>query len=82
MEPTFETQHPTFETSISPSPAGEPVSSTFYYIPGETEECSRCCAGLEEQLFSNERYASLHNDRHLHEDLLYSSYTSGKYRFI
>jgi hypothetical protein len=61
----------------SPSPAGEPVNSRFFYVPavynGINEECQTCCvAGLEEQLFSND---IISGDDMLPEEILYSSYT-------
>lgn len=58
------------ESSVIPSPAGEPtVSSNFYYISGgNTDECP-CYAGLEEQMFYNAKYELLP------DDLAYSTYT-------
>lgn len=58
------------EPSGTQSPAGEPTSSTFYYIPGLPEECPGCYAGLDEQLFYNAKYESIRD-----EDIHYNSYT-------
>ncbi|XP_055621645.1 uncharacterized protein LOC129765392 [Toxorhynchites rutilus septentrionalis] len=33
---------PTSESEIPPSPAGEPIQSKFYYVPGDLEDCHEC----------------------------------------
>lgn len=37
---------PTSESEIPPSPAGEPIQSKFYYVPGDVENCRECSAEI------------------------------------
>lgn len=57
-------------TTATPSPAGAPISSTFYYIPG-TDEFRGTYAGLDEKSFYNQR---VHPDDYM-ENMDYSTYT-------
>lgn len=65
------------QSFTTPSPAGEPVSSTFYYVPGaggidETSSPGRTCyAGLDEKSFYNARFSGDEFDA----DAAYSTYT-------
>lgn len=71
-------------SGTTPSPAGEPISSTFYYVSGDKDydnghadlyDCTAgCYAGLDEELFYNAKYESIHDDP------AYSIYYSGKQR--
>lgn len=60
-------------SGTTPSPAGEPISSTFYYVAGGRDddgggrsdlyECTTgCYAGLDEELFHNAKYESIQDD--------------------
>lgn len=57
-------------TTATPSPAGAPISSTFYYIPG-TDEFRGTYAGLDEKSFYNQR---VHPEDYM-ENMDYSTYT-------
>jgi len=71
-DPTFE------EVPLSESPAGEPINSRFYYVPGEYEDCRRCCAGADELTFYNERFGIPEIEEPINEDyIVYNSYTDG-----
>lgn len=49
--------------SPSPSLAEEPMSSMFYYQSGSSEEnCFSCYAGLDEEMFYNAKYESIHDE--------------------
>ncbi|XP_062561964.1 uncharacterized protein LOC134225695 [Armigeres subalbatus] len=37
---------PNSESEIAPSPAGEPIQSKFYYVPGDVENCRECSAEI------------------------------------
>lgn len=37
---------PNLETEVPPSPAGEPIQSKFYYVPGDMESCRECSAEI------------------------------------
>lgn len=37
---------PTSESEVPPSPAGEPIQSKFYYVPGDVESCRECSAEI------------------------------------
>nr|XP_029730724.1 uncharacterized protein LOC109408775 [Aedes albopictus]XP_029730725.1 uncharacterized protein LOC109408775 [Aedes albopictus] len=37
---------PTSESEVPPSPAGEPIQSKFYYVPGDMESCRECSAEI------------------------------------
>jgi hypothetical protein len=65
--------------TATPSPAGEPVNSKFYYVP-VSDDCPSCCvAGMEEQLFCND---IISGDDMLPEEVLYSSYTGKRWPFF
>jgi len=93
-------------STTTPSPAGEPINSTFYYVPGigddepdhkrlpgpqnnnyqtirtspvinhQFDDCPGCyaVAGLDEQLFYNEKYDRVLNGDGVQEDATYSTY--------
>ncbi|XP_037042829.1 uncharacterized protein LOC119079112 [Bradysia coprophila] len=49
--------------SASPSLAEEPMSSMLYYQSGSSDEnCFSCYAGLDEELFYNAKYESIHDE--------------------
>lgn len=37
---------PTSESEVPPSPAGVPIQSKFYYVPGDMESCRECSAEI------------------------------------
>lgn len=38
---------PALESSeVAPSPAGEPIQSKFFYVPGDLESCRECSAEI------------------------------------
>lgn len=37
---------PASESEVPPSPAGEPIQSKFYYVPGDVESCRECSAEI------------------------------------
>lgn len=49
----------------------------FYYVPGEFEECRRCCAGMDELTFCNERFGPnpFEETQNLDDYMAYSTYT-------
>lgn len=59
-------------SGTTPSPAGEPISSTFYYVAGggrdddgraDLYDCTTgCYAGLDEELFYNAKYESIQDE--------------------
>ncbi|XP_058829395.1 nucleoprotein TPR-like [Topomyia yanbarensis] len=37
---------PSLESEVAPSPAGVPIQSKFYYVPGDLESCRECSAEI------------------------------------
>ncbi|XP_058459103.1 uncharacterized protein LOC131435343 [Malaya genurostris] len=37
---------PSLESDVAPSPAGVPIQSKFYYVPGDLESCRECSAEI------------------------------------
>lgn len=48
--------------SPSPSLAEEPMSSMYYQSGSSDDNCFNCYAGLDEELFYNAKYESIHDE--------------------
>ncbi|XP_055598884.1 uncharacterized protein LOC129748342 [Uranotaenia lowii] len=59
---------PTSESEVPPSPAGEPIQSKFYYVPGDIESCRECSAEIVSPVLVKGS-THLHGDEEDEEDL-------------
>ncbi|KFB50255.1 hypothetical protein ZHAS_00018332 [Anopheles sinensis] len=62
---------PTSESEVPPSPAGEPIQTKFYYVPGELNEleCRDCSsAELIDPDFPDTQELIDHQSPHVHQD--------------